>query len=152
MPYRRPSTVNSHRWLSDQHIAAWMISCNAPSVIMVGTSSWRQMSGSICRSSMRSVAISQAGGAEGRRFRFMRRVSQCRGLGGIAGRREERGQVHYRADWLGGRGRTKGNGGVSFGRAIRLIAPVPVAAGPIADLFLTVNWNTDGKGEDVSVG
>src|SRR3546814_16550459 len=87
-------------------------------------------------SSMRSVAISQAGGAEGRRFRFMRRVSQCRGLGGIAGRREERGQVHYRADWLGAGGGTKGNGGDYFGRAIRLIASVPVEAVPIAPLLL----------------
>src|SRR3546814_2757492 len=44
----------------DQHIAAWMISCNAPSVLMVGPSSWRQMSGSILRSFMRSVAISRS--------------------------------------------------------------------------------------------
>src|SRR3546814_17362755 len=85
---------------------------------------------------MRSVAISQAGGAEGRRFRFMRRVSQCRGLGGIAGRREERGQVHYRADWLSAGGGTQGDGGDSFGRAIRLIASVPVAAVPIAAFCL----------------
>src|SRR3546814_19326952 len=85
---------------------------------------------------MRSVAISQAGGAEGRRFRFMRRVSQCRGLGGIAGRREERGQVHYRADWLGAGGGTKGDGGDYIGRAIRLIASVPVAAVSLAALLL----------------
>src|SRR3546814_20061282 len=85
---------------------------------------------------MRSVAISQAGGAEGRRFRFMRRVSQCRGLGGIAGRREERGQVHYRADWLGAGGGTQGDGGDSFGRAIRFIDYVHVAAVPIHALLL----------------
>src|SRR3546814_21012387 len=86
---------------------------------------------------MRSVAISQAGGAEGRRFRFMRRVSQCRGLGGIAGRREDRGQVHYRADWLGAGGGPNGNGGDYFGRALRFVAPAPVAAVPIAALLLT---------------
>jgi hypothetical protein len=35
-----------------------MISCRTLSVIEVGTSTWRQISGSVCRNSIRTVAIS----------------------------------------------------------------------------------------------